>query len=452
MPRPPRRVPRSAALGALAVLAAACTPRAPDDAPARSASATTASPAAAQPMDRIAESYVQLALALGVHDPDYVDAYYGPPAWRAAADSAKLPLAALPARAAALRAELAAVPTAGLDAIHRLRHEYLGKQLGAMDARVAVLQGKRLPFDEESRAIYDAVAPTHGEAHFQALVARLDAALPGAGPVPARYEAFRKAFVIPREKLDAVFTAAIAACRARTARHLALPEGERFTVEYVTGKPWSGYNWYKGGYRSVIQVNTDLPVFIDRAVDLACHEGYPGHHVYNALLEKHLVRDRGWVEFTVYPLFSPQSLIAEGSANYGIAVAFPGEERVAFERDTLFPLAGLDASRAAEYYRAMGVAKELAYAGNEAARRYLNGEIDAGAAAGWLTRYALMEPARAEQRVRFFDKYRSYVINYNLGEDLVRQYVERRAGGDAAARWRAFGELVSSPRLPSGLR
>ena len=99
----------------------------------------------------------------------------------------------------------------------------------------------------------------------------------------------------------------------------------------MTDKPWSGYNWYQGGGRSVIQVNTDLPITIDRAIDLAAHEGYPGHHVYNALLEKHLVDGRGWVEFSVYPLFSPQSLIAEGSANYGIDVAFPGEERLAFE-------------------------------------------------------------------------------------------------------------------------
>ena len=95
-------------------------------------------------------------------------------------------------------------------------------------------------------------------------------------------------------------------------------------VEYVTDKSWSGYNWYKGGFHSLIQVNTDLPIFIDRAIDLACHEGYPGHHVYNTLLEKHLVRDRGWIEFSVYPLFSPQSLIAEGTANFGIEVAFPG--------------------------------------------------------------------------------------------------------------------------------
>src|SRR6185503_6212472 len=102
-----------------------------------------------------------------------------------------------------------------------------------------------------------------------------------------------------------------------------------------------------GNARSLIQINTDLPIFIDRAVDLAAHEGYPGHRVYNALLEQALVRGRGWPEFSVYPLFSPQSLIAEGSANYGIEVAFPGEERVNFEKTVLYPLAGLDPSKAA---------------------------------------------------------------------------------------------------------
>jgi hypothetical protein len=154
----------------------------------------------------------------------------------------------------------------------------------------------------------------------------------------------------------------------------------------------------------------------------------------------------------VYPLFSPQSLIAEGSANYGINVAFPGDERARFEAARLFPLAGLDPSRASEYYHVLELAQELSYAGNEAARRYLNGEIDAAAAAEWLTRYALMEPARAQQRVRFIDKYRSYVINYNLGADLVRRYVESAAGGARDRQWAVFGGLLSSPRLPSGLQ
>jgi hypothetical protein len=219
----------------------------------------------------------------------------------------------------------------------------------------------------------------------------------------------------------------------------------------VNGKSWSGYNWYQGDFRSLIQVNTELPIFIDRAIDLACHEGYPGHHVYNALLEKTLVRERGWVEFSVYALFSAQSLIAEGSANYGIEVAFPANERVEMERETLFPIAGLDPARASQYYRVYELISRTGYAGNEAARQYVDGNFTAEEAAEWLTAYALMEPARARQRVKFFDQYRSYVINYNLGKDLVRAYVERHAQGDAKKRWEVFAELLASPRLPSGL-
>jgi hypothetical protein len=222
----------------------------------------------------------------------------------------------------------------------------------------------------------------------------------------------------------------------------------------VKDQPWSAYNWYQGGLRSLIQVNTSLPIFADRALDLACHEGYPGHHVYNMMLEHHLVRGRGWMEFTIYPLFSPMSLIAEGSANYGIEITFPGPERAAFERDIVFPAAGLDPARVAQFDAVQEAVHELDYAGNEAARRYLDGEIDAAEAARWLQRYALMSAAAASQRVRFFDTYRSYVINYNLGRDLVRRYVERRAGPGAteAARWDAFIRLLASPRLPSGLR
>ena len=404
-------------------------------------------------MNGIAERYVKLVLALGQHDADYVDAYYGPPEWKTESEGPRATLDELAARTRNLRASVEGltIPDAGLEA---LRHRYLARQLDAIAARIRMLKGERLSFDEESRALYDAVAPQLPEAHFQKVLDALGALLPDEGSVLSRYEAYRHAFVIPREKHDAVFTAAIEGCRERTKTHIELPAQERFTLEYVTGKPWSGYNWYQGDYRSLIQMNVDLPIFIDRALDLACHEGYPGHHVYNALLEKHLVRDRGWMEFSVYPLFSPQSLIAEGTANYGIEVAFPGLERIAFEKTVLFPAAGLDASKADAYYKVQELVERLSYAGNEAARRYLNGEIDAAAAAAWLERYALMGGERAAQRVRFFDKYRSYVINYNLGKDLVREYIESRPGvaGSQARRWEEFETLLSSPRLPSTLR
>ena len=229
-------------------------------------------------MGPLAERYVRLVLAAGQHDPDFVDAYYGPPEWKP--DPAKAPgtPADLQRVADLLIRDLAAtaVPDAPLE---RLRRDYLIAQTGAAGTRLALRGGARMTFDEESQALYDAVAPTHDEAYFAAALKTLDGLVPGDGALASRVEAFRQRFVIPPGKLDVVFRTAVDACRQQTAAHLALPAGEQFTIEYVTGKPWSGYNWYQGNYRSVIQVNTDLPTFIDRALDLACHEGYPGHHV-----------------------------------------------------------------------------------------------------------------------------------------------------------------------------
>lgn len=401
-------------------------------------------------LDDIAEAYVQLVLHVGQHDEGYVDAYYGPDAWRQDVENAPKPLDAIEQDAEALLTTLEEMDVAGAEEIVRLRHQYLMKQLQSVIARTQMLGGADFSFDAEARLLYDAEPPQYDADHFQQILDELDARLPGEGALIDRYEAFKKDFVIPLARLDTVFNAAIAEARRRTAARIDLPDEENFELEYVTDKSWSGYNWYQGDAQSLIQINTDLPIYIDRAIDLAAHEGYPGHHVYNAMLEKSLVEGRGWVEFSVYPLFSPQSLIAEGSANYGIEVAFPEAERMAFEREVLFPLAGLDASRVDEYYAVEALVGTLSYAGNEAARAYLNGEMDADEAVEWLTTYALSPRDRARQRIRFFDTYRSYVINYNLGLDLVRQYVERHAD-TPEERWAVFAALLSSPRLPSGL-
>jgi len=409
-------------------------------------------PATVTNVNEIAEAYVKLVLAMGQHDPDYVDAYYGPPEWKKLSTEKK-PLGVIASEATRLREQLAKIsdPT---DEMEQLRRRYLTKQLSALEARVRILKGEHLKFDEESQALYDVVAPTFPETHFQEILARLEPKLPGEGPLLQRYENWRRAFVIPKDKLDAVFQLAIKACRERTLAHIKLPPTENFSVEYVTNKPWGGYNWYKGNFRSVIQVNTDLPVYIDRAIDLAAHEGYPGHHVYNALLEKNLVRDRGWVEFSVYPLFSPQSLIAEGTANFGREVVFTRAERLAFEKEVLGPAAGIDSSRVEEFYEVQDLVKKLGYATNEAARKYVNGEIKANAAATWMQKYALMDEKRAKQATKFIEKYRSYVINYNLGEDMVRSYIEKRGGtaDQPEQRWREFEQLLASPRLPGDIR
>lgn len=175
--------------------------------------------------------------------------------------------------------------------------------------------------------------------------------------------------------------------------------------------------------------------------------------MYNVRLENELVNKLKWAEYSVYPLYSPQSLIAEGTANYGIDVAFPGDERIEYESRVLFPLAGIRPATAAKYYRILELTKGLSYAGNEAARNYLDGKINKENAVEWLVKYALMSKERAEQRLRFIEQYRSYVINYNLGQDMVKNYIEKK-GGTAdrpEKRWALFRVLLSTPETPSGI-
>ena len=400
-------------------------------------------------LNSIAEKYVRLSLATGIHDKDYVDAFYGPKEWKEEAQKQNLTLPEIQKQAKDVSTTLSKIEKPESE-MERLRYEYLQNQLKSLRAFVDWKLGKKFSFDQESKALYDAVSPHLPEKHFADLLHQLESLLPGDGTLLSRYESFQKNFIIPRDKLDPVFQLALAESRKRTQQHIPLPPEESFVVEYVTDKPWSGYNWYQGNFKSVIQINTDLPIYIDRAVDLAGHEGYPGHHVYNVLLEQELLRKRNWVEFSLYPLFSSQSLIAEGSANYGVDILFQGNERVEFEKKVLFPAAGLDAASAPGYYKVQEVIDKLNYAGNEAARRLIDGEWTEQQAAEWLMKYGLYTKEKAVKRVDFIHRYRSYVINYNLGEDLVAKHIEKRSK-TPEERWKALAELLGSPRLPSSL-
>ena len=409
-------------------------------------------------MDKIAEQYVKLVLKVGTYKPGYVDAYYGPEEWMPAqkekTEIDSVLISTLNGKADKLLDELYALRDFNANKMELLRYKFLSKQLLAVKAVIFTLSGNNFSFDEEAKVMYDAEPPHFSEEHFQKIINKLEDTLPGKGELRERLHEFLDKFIIPKDKLDTVFTAAINECRKRTLRHISLPENENFEVEYVTNKPWGAYNWYKGNSFSLIQVNTDLPVHIDRAIDLAAHEGYPGHHVYNTLLEKNMVNGRRWMEFSVYPLFSPQSLIAEGTANYGIKVVFPGKERIRFEKAVLFPLAGLDSTDAELYYKVQDLISELNYAGNEAARNYLNGEWSKDKTKKFIEDFQLRTPERAAKSLDFIDNYRSYVINYNLGQDIVKNYIEKNGGtaDNPGRRWQLFEEIISTPQTPSGLK
>jgi hypothetical protein len=391
----------------------------------------------ADPLDDIARQYVMLSLEIGTHEDGYIDAYYGPAEWKQAAETAPRALPELAQAVDALDARLSGIDATGRETLVQRRAAFLRAQLNAARTRLRMLRGEKLSFRQESLGLFGATPEIRPLGSYDPVLADIEALLPGPGTLAERVDAFQERFVIPADRLKPVFERAIAECRARTAAHIALPKGENFRMEFVTGKPWSGYNYYQGNLASLIQINTDLPIRISRAVDLGCHEGYPGHHALNYLLEQKLMRGRGWMEYSVYPLYSPQSLIAEGSANYGIDLAFPGDDKLTFEMRELYPLAGLataDAARLAQLQKALAGLRGARFT---IAQMYLDGQIDRSRAITLTQKYQLMSEARAKQSIGFTDTYRSYVINYGLGQDMVQEFVEA-AGTDTKARGRRW--------------
>ncbi len=244
-------------------------------------------------LDDIANQYLKLALKIGQYDTDLIDAYYGPEKWKPkpkSNDGESLPYEELKWHTTSLIDQLSAIDDMGYSSIELLRYQFLNKQLQALRTKLDMLSGKKYPFDVESLRLYDVVAPVTEMYVYDSLVEKLSERLPGEGDLSTRYEAYSEAFIIPADKLDIVFQAAIAEARLRVKQHLDLPENESFEIEYVSDKPWSAYNWFKGNAQSLIELNIDYPIYIERAIDIACHEGYPGHHVYNTMLEKNLVK------------------------------------------------------------------------------------------------------------------------------------------------------------------
>jgi len=407
-------------------------------------------------MNGIAEGYVKLVLEVGKYDPLYVDAYYGPKEWKPKEEN-------LPADSIAfnnlidvsdsLLNELELLSEYKATDLETLRYRYLYKQIFAVKARLIILNGSVMPFRLESRALYDVMPPIISEDSLQAVLTELNKIVPGNGDLAERVVAFKKNFEIPKDKIPIVFDAALKECKRRTEKYINLPAGENFKVEYVTNKTWGAYNWYKGNLFSVIQITFDFPIQIDGAVGLASHEGYPGHHVYNILLEKNLVKDHNWLEFTIYPLYSPQSIIAEGTAVIGEALLFPGDDRIKFEKEVLFPLAGLSTKEADLYYRILSLQEKMNGAGVFAARKYLNGDWAKEETVAWLQKFQLRTKERSEMYLSFIETYRSYVVTYNTGKSIIEEYLDKNGGTEdnLAKRWENFTKIISTPQTPSGL-
>ena len=308
--------------------------------------------------------------------------------------------------------------------------------LRAIEARVDLLTGVTRSYDDESRAFFGIAPGPDDTSALDAIRARIADLVGGRGRLVDRYAAFAARFVVPPDRLPAVMQAALDECRRRTVSQMALPPGEQAALAFVRDRPWSAFSRYLGGGRSTLQINSDFRPTVDQALQLACHEGYPGHHARNAGLAAAggIERPERQVQLT----FSPEGLASEAAAMLATEVAFSIDQRVRFERDVLFPLAGLEAGGAAPHVAVERLAGDLQLAQAGIARRYLDGELEFARAVTALEDQALVP--HAEALVKYINQYRSYLTTYTSGRVALAARLTA-CGGAAPAdemRWRCF--------------
>ena len=379
--------------------------------------------------DAIARDYIVLCLRLDQHVPGFVDAYIGPADLKAKVELEQV------RSIARLRDDTAAlvdgVGSAAADGPARAR--WLLAQLRAIDAQLRALAGDPLPYVDHVATCFDVRMARRPDTAYAAAAARIAEHLPGDGALADRLAAWDARFVIPPARVGVVVDRLVELFRERAAALFGLPPGEGLSIGLVTGQPWSGYNWYDGGLRSRVDLNTDLPVQVMRLVETIAHETYPGHHLEHAWKEADLIDVRGRLEATVQTINTPECLISEGLAELGCRFASPP----ASEADLLvelYDLAGLPiaadpaAARDAAI-RTVAMADARGTLGGAAADAALLRHADGmahGDVLAYLRDVALMAPDRAAKLLEFIEHplWRTYVFVYSEGEVLLRRWLD----------------------------
>ena len=403
--------------------------------------------------DPIARDYLLLGLRLEQRIPGLVDGYFGPAELKAQVDMEQpRSVTRLRDDAADLRARLAAE----VDAPDR--RAWLDAQLVALETQATALVGEDLPYLDFVERCFAYAPPRRPDNEFEAAAAALDGLLPGGGSLADRLGEWDAQFVIARDRLAAVADWLAERFRARAASQFGLPDGENLRISLVHGHPWSAYNWYDGGRRSRVDINTDLPNRAPELVNLIAHEAYPGHHLEHAWKEADLVDEAGRLESSILLINTPELLISEGLADLGRRFAIP----VADHADLLvelFERAGLAIGRdpavardSAERSIALATHRNSlsAIRGNAAIYRHADGwthdEVEA-----YLRDVGRFSPQVAAKRLEFIEHplWRTYVFVYAEGEALLATWLAAVPEAEHVAR---FGRLLHEQLTPDAVR
>ncbi len=358
--------------------------------------------------DAVSRAYLIAGLAIGEIVEGFVDSYHGPEELRATA-AATSPVEAL---------EILGSVIDTLERSHR--KSWLDSQFRAMQATLDIVEGRLTTYREQVRSCYDIEPEWVDDARFLEAHEKLESLLPGNGTIGERQIAWRKQFELENDRILPLAGPILDELRKRTRRILELPEEESFELVLVQNQPWSGYNWYLGSCRSRIEINTDLPVLLNRLPDLLAHEGYPGHHTEHSAREAFQFLERGEGEFAIALLTTPQAVISEGIATNALETVVPEKELPGWLQEFVYGPAGMgvDIERDLEIARASRALGSVM--GNAALLVHDQGK-SVDAAVDYLVRYGLRSEREARQSMEFVmhPLFRTYVYTYTAGYDLI---------------------------------
>jgi hypothetical protein len=379
----------------------------------------------------VPERYVELALRLAKHEPELVFGYSGPQelADRVAAEE--------PVSAAKL-AEDAEALLAELDP-----SEWLAAQVSGLVVLAHRLAGREIPYREDVERSYGVEPEWYPEDEFERAHRELDEALGGTGGLGDRYARWLDETALPKETIQEALTATLGDFRERTRALFGLPDGEAVELRLVEGKRWGGYSEPLGDLRSVLHVNTDLPLPAGDLAHFVAHESYPGHHTENAWKEAVLVREGGLLEATIVLATGPDGVQAEGLAQLArdVLLAEHAEHVVA---ELLSPLGvTYDADIGKRARSARMLSNDVA--ANMALMRHERG-ADEDELCAYASRWTLLPADRIRKLISWVctQPFRGYVVTYPAGFRLAREFV-----GDDPAR---FKRLLTEQLVPGDLR
>ncbi len=391
----------------------------------------------------LVREYLLLGLRFDRLEPGFVDAYTGDPALRRQTENEPVPdPTELAARAATLRAELAG---AGLEPA---RERFLEVHLRALECSGGKLAGAPVDFVAEVEAYFDVQIGMGEPDDYLAAHRELAAELPGDGPLAARLNAVRVLEEIAPDRLEVAVQAFSSALRDRVRTQFGLPEGETVSYEVVGDKPWSGFNYYLGGYRSTVAINADLKQRMSQLPHLISHESYPGHHTEHCRKEAGIIA-AGHAEQTLFLVNTPQCLMAEGLADLGLAaVVGPGWGVWAQE---VFADLGMrfDGDRAQRLEAA--TARLLTVRQDAALMLHARG-ADPEEVVSFLQQWLLVPAPRARQMLRFLADplWRAYTTTYVEGYRLLHTWLDARPAHEPLGQ--RYRRLLDEPLVPGSIR